>query len=355
MAVVNSLAQFRAFSLRHPEFWSMIGSRAAVSVKPKARTMYMVSFHATAIAGAVTLDLIRSKLAVPTFGLVGCDPLQEYRSILTAFPGPSILSLDRKGMDQNVKFAAIDWIIDNLSSKFLTTRNKQIDILSIRKVISYLLQLPVVEPTGRVVHFRERGLQSGLFGLIQHVEDLLTQVATIRAELELYVEQGVWSLKQLGTLADDSCEGGDWNDLDSVLMSRLHANEKCFGMILDSDRVYFSDVASGYSGCDILGYWVDESGAHLDIEQLVAGLVQPERSVKAEHFDALQDYRAQGYLNVCSDRYPEFKSACSMIAKALGPKPDISSFPFNPSSNPSPLTTVTAIMPKAKHINSKQC
>ena len=78
-----------------------------------------------------------------------------------------------------------------------------IDVLSIRKILSYLLRLPIVEPTGHVVHFRERGLQSGLIGLVQHVEDMLTQVATIRSELELTIEQGVWSLNQLGTLADD--------------------------------------------------------------------------------------------------------------------------------------------------------
>ena len=194
----NSLTQSRAFSLRRPELWSMLGSRAAVSLKPKARTMYMVGYHSTAIAGAVTLDLINHRLAVPTFSLVGCDPLQEYTSILTAFPGPQILSLDRKGMDRNTKFAAIDWILDNLSAKFLTTRNGCIDVLSIRKILSYLLRLPVVQPTGHVVHFRERGLQSGLIGLIQHVEGMLTQVATIRPELELYIEQGVWSLRHLG-------------------------------------------------------------------------------------------------------------------------------------------------------------
>ena len=134
--------------------------------------------------------------------------------------------------------------------------------------------------------------------------------------------EGVWSLNQLGTLADDSCEGGDWADLDSLSMSRLHANEKGFGMILDSERVYFSDVASGDSGRDIFGYWVDEFGAHLPIEQLIAGLVQPGRSIKSEHFDALQYFRAQGYFNVASDSQPEFKRACEMIMKALGPKPD---------------------------------
>ena len=113
----------------------------------------------------------------------------------------------------------------SIEKMLLTSRrgvaNGCIDVLSIRKVLSYLLRLPIVEPTGHVVHFRERGLQSGLIGLIQHVEDMLTQVAAMRAELELYIEQGVWSLTQLGTLADDSREGGDWTDLDS-LMSRLH-------------------------------------------------------------------------------------------------------------------------------------
>ena len=77
---------------------------------------------------------------------MGCDPLQEFNSILTAFPGPYILSLDRKGMDRNVRFAAIDWIIDNLSAKFLTTRNKCISVSCIRKLISYLLRLPIIEP-----------------------------------------------------------------------------------------------------------------------------------------------------------------------------------------------------------------
>ena len=141
-------------------------------------------------------------------------------------------------MDRNVKYSAVDWIVENLAGKYLISRNKTISVADIRKLVTFLLKLPVIEPTGHLVHFRERGLQSGLIGLIQHIEDLLTQCASTRAELELYVETNCWSLLHLGTLADDSCESGSWESLDSLLLSRLHSNERSLGMVLDADKVF---------------------------------------------------------------------------------------------------------------------
>ena len=80
-----------------------------------------------------------------------------------------------------------------------------------------------MEPDGTVVTLRARGLQSGLIGMVQACEDLMVQFACSRAELEMALGCGHWSLKQLGSLADDATQSGDWEDHISLLESGTHS------------------------------------------------------------------------------------------------------------------------------------
>lgn len=107
---------------------------------------------------------------------------------------------------------------------------------SLSNLCHSLCRTPVVEPDGALVNFRNRGLQSGLYGFIQHMEDAATQLRIIRGELELYCERGEWCLETIGTLADDSLETGDWTDCDDFFSSRLHSS-KIVGLEIDEERI----------------------------------------------------------------------------------------------------------------------
>ena len=64
--------------------------------------------------------------------------------------------------------------------------------------------------------------------MVQEIEDRVTQVSCFRAELDLYIEFGEFSLTKLGSLADDSTEGGNWDCTESLLAPRLHSNAKVY-------------------------------------------------------------------------------------------------------------------------------
>ena len=106
---------------------------------------------------------------------------------------------------------------------FIGSKNSDVPVDRICSMIKCVHRAPVIEPDGNVVTFRSCGLQSGLIGTVQSCEDMMVQFACIRAELELCLSSGHWDMKQLGSLADDSTQAGDWDDHDSLIASRGHS------------------------------------------------------------------------------------------------------------------------------------
>ena len=107
-----------------------------------------------------------------------------------------------------------------------------------KSLMNRLYRLPVIEPDGQVVYMRSRGVPSGLFHLVQAAEDMATQWCTLRAEVEFFARQGEWCLESFGTLADDSTEGGGWNDLSAYFDTRRFASDLA-GLELDFDKSHF--------------------------------------------------------------------------------------------------------------------
>ena len=101
--------------------------------------------------------------------------------------------------------------------------NSVLSLDKLKTAMMQLLTLPVLEPEGALVRMRSSGLRYCLYGLVQEVEDRVTQASWFRAELELYIERGEFSLKKLGSLADDSTEDGDWDCVDSCCSEKLTA------------------------------------------------------------------------------------------------------------------------------------
>ena len=151
------------------------------------------------------------------------------------------MSLDIKGMDRSVRSTWYDYHADCVAEKFIGSKNADI--------LKRLHRAPVVEPSGDVVTFRARGLQSGLIGFVQSCEELMVQFASIRGELELCANTGRWSMKQLGSFADDATQSGDWDDHDSLLSSRLNS----FGISGPEVDPWKTEIGAGRS-FKCLGY-----------------------------------------------------------------------------------------------------
>merc|ERR1712113_617542 len=93
-------------------------------------------------------------------------------------------------------------------------------------------------------------------------------------------------LRLFGTLADDICSSGDWVYEDEFLRSRVQAN-KLLGLKMKVEgNMLEPAVTIGYPDrFDILGYTVDSWGAAIEEGKLLRGLLQPERSVRADRLD----------------------------------------------------------------------
>lgn len=162
------------------------------------------------------------------------------------------------GMDRSLQHCWCSYSAKLHSSKVIGSLNPDISASAVPVLLNRLYRLPVCEPDGQIVYFRSRGIHSGLFYLVQAVEDLATQWSSLRAEVDYFASRGEWYLTALGTLADDGTEGGFWSDLHDFYGVRVNPSGLC-GLELDPFKSEFGTKADVHC----LGYRITQHGTEL--------------------------------------------------------------------------------------------
>lgn len=159
--------------------------------------------------------------------------------------------------------------------RFTFSNNSVISVKDIPRVVCRLPRVPHAEPTGCVSFFRERGLSSGVYGLVQDFEDVLWQRAAIRSSIQRYQHTGHYGLKVLGTLADDVCQTDTCEDED-LWVRTTKESFMLYDFEIDWTRYWNSNDSE--VPLHVLGYDITPAGASLPTNQLIAGLLVDEQS-----------------------------------------------------------------------------
>eukprot|EP00435_Cladocopium_sp_Y103_P054093 s641_g17.t1 len=155
----------KLFELGEPRLFSMLGSRAAVALvgSAKARTVYQASYHANCISAALCSHALERKAVVPSFSMVGIDPIMRWGYLRSIFCQEHAVSSDTVGMDRNLQHCWCSYSSRLLANKIVGSFNDSIKVDHAERTLNRLYRLPIAEPDGTVAYMRSREVPSGLY------------------------------------------------------------------------------------------------------------------------------------------------------------------------------------------------
>ena len=84
-------------------------------------------------------------------------------------------TVDIRGCDRSIRHSGVEPCAFDLESRYIGSDSPDIVVRDIAPIVRNTVKILVIEPDGRVVYFASRGLQSGAIGLVQDLEDTISQ------------------------------------------------------------------------------------------------------------------------------------------------------------------------------------